>query len=100
MRSRTLDIVAKARRPIAERFRIGRNAKRCVFQASEAAADRKFHLAQASLWILPFAVFRRDPDNRVAGTFYPTQTLSLAHDIVSRADNPNKSVKTECSNPV
>jgi len=96
MRSRTWDTVAGVRRPIAEWFRIERSAKRRAYQASEAAADRKFHLWPASLWTLPSAVFRRDPGNRVAGTSYPTQRPPL-EDIVSRADNPNKCIGTERS---
>ena len=92
MRSRTWDIVPGVRRPIAKPFRIEHSAKRRVYQASEAAADRKFHLSPASLWTLPSAAFRRDPGNRVADTSYPTQTPPLADDIVSRAGNPNKPV--------
>ena len=92
MRSRTSDIAAAARRQIAEQFRTEHSAKRHASQAFEAAVDRKFHLSPASLWILPFAVFRRDPGNRAGDTSCPTQSPPLAHDIVSRAGNPNKSI--------
>jgi len=92
MRSRTWDIAAEVRRLIAEPFHTAHIGKRRGCQASEAAVDRKFHLSPASLWILPSAVFRRDPGNRVADTSYPTQTPPLADDIVSRAGNPNKPI--------
>ena len=71
---------------------IGMRAKRPASQAFEAAVDRKFHLSPASLWILLSAVFRRDPGSHAADTSYQTQTPPLAHDIVSRDGDPNKSI--------
>src|SRR5205807_9043383 len=78
MRSRTSDIAAGVRRLRAEQFHTARNGKRRVCQASEADVDRRFHLSRASLWILPSAVFRRDPGNRAGDTSYPTQFPPLA----------------------
>jgi hypothetical protein len=92
VRSRTWDIALEVRRLIAGQFRTERSAKRCACQASAADVDRRFRLLPASLWILPFAVFRRDPGSRAADTSYPTQSPPLAHDIVSWAGHPNKSI--------
>ena len=77
---------------MAGQFRTERIGKPRACQASEADVDRSFRLSPASLWILPSAVFRRDPGSRAADTSYPTQTPPRAHDIVSRAGNPNKSI--------
>jgi hypothetical protein len=88
----TWDIVANLRRRSAEYFHTERTWKQYAFQASVAAADRKFRLSAAYFRNLPSAVFRRDPGSRAADTFCPTQTPPPGVDIVSRVGNPNKCI--------